>query len=113
MELQALAQLEVEPLAVHVAVHDSARLGAIVLPGIVFTSASCIAHMSQKGVMKPVTSLRPDHWGEIVRYGAMRISPSGFTGACGGANRRAARTAIPPRVEPSGDGLPLMLEHRG
>ena len=36
------------------------------LPGIVFTSASCIAHMRKNGVMNPVTSPGSNHAGASV-----------------------------------------------
>ena len=48
-------------------VHDSARLGARRLPGIGFTSASCIAYSTQNGVRKlPATSPGSNHAGASV-----------------------------------------------
>src|SRR5262245_44792450 len=65
-------------------VHDSARLGAMRLPGIGFTSAACRAKSSQKGVRKPsVTSPGSNQAGASVTYRAQRISPSGLAMGAG------------------------------
>src|SRR2546430_1455674 len=48
------------------------------LPGMGFTSASCIAYSTQNGVSWPTTSPGSNHRGESVTYNAQRISPSGL-----------------------------------
>jgi bacteriorhodopsin len=43
--------------------HDSARLGAVTLPGMALAIASCIAYMTMNGVMIPSVSAGSNHVG--------------------------------------------------
>src|SRR5215831_11750690 len=82
-------------------VQDSARHGAIGLPGIAFAIASCIAYISMKGVMIPNVSAGSNQMGARVTCEPMVIWPSGaaLAGFVPAANApSAARPNISRRV---------------
>src|SRR5215468_739595 len=58
-------------------VQDSARHGAIGLPGIAFAIASCIAYITMKGVMMPNVSAGSNQIGARETCEPMVIWPSG------------------------------------
>ena len=66
-------------------VQDSARHGAIGLPGIAFTIASCMAYSIMKGVMMPAVSAGSNQVGASETCDAMRSWPSGAAPAARGA----------------------------
>src|ERR1700709_2481746 len=55
---------------------DSPRLGAIELPGIAFATASCIAYISMKGVMRPGVSAGSNQVGASEMCAPMVSVPS-------------------------------------
>src|SRR5205823_12946937 len=70
--------------------HDSARLGAMLLPGIGFTSASCSAYRRMKGVMRPGVSAGSKNVGASVKWVAHVICPSAAPGDGPGASSASA-----------------------
>src|SRR5215470_2226140 len=71
--------------------HDSARLGAIGLPGIGFTTASCSAYSTMNGVITEGVSAGSNHVGASEMCTAQVTSPSGAATA-GDAMRSSSRT---------------------
>src|SRR4029450_4064742 len=73
-------------------VHDSARLGAMALPGMDFTSASCMAYMNRKGVMIPTVSAGSNHVGAMETWTAVVSWPSGAATAGDQVARASSRS---------------------
>src|SRR5262245_19960776 len=80
-------------------VHDSARLGATVLSGIGFTSASCMAYSIMNGVITAGVSAGSNHVGASETWTAHVTWPSGAaeTGAPA-LTTRANRTRATARL---------------
>src|SRR5262249_60489010 len=66
-------------------VHDSARLGAMCLPGIGFSMASWSAYRTMKGVMSPGVSAGSNKVGARVKWSAQVIWPAGASARALGA----------------------------
>src|SRR5262245_648570 len=81
-------------------VQDSARHGAIGLPGIAFAIASCIAYISMKGVMMPDVSAGSNQTGARETCEPMVMRPSGaaLAGFAPKARAPAARYSSSRRV---------------
>src|SRR5882672_8331646 len=100
--------------------HDSARLGAMLLPGMGFTSASWVAERTMNGVPW-IVSAGSNHVGTSVVCTAHVIVPSGAAahGAAPTSATTAARSPVRIRmtVLPSGsvgaDALGSRPDHRG
>jgi hypothetical protein len=73
-------------------VQDSASEGAMALPGIGFTSASCSAYSTMKGVMMPEVSAGSNQVGASETWTAQVIWPEGWA-AAGAAAAVATATA--------------------
>src|SRR5712691_11902639 len=74
-------------------VHDSARLGAIALPGIGFTSASCSAYRIMNGETTPGVSAGSNSVGASEKCSAHVIWPSGAASTAAGAIKTSRSTA--------------------
>src|SRR5262245_56886233 len=91
--------------------HDSARLGAIGLPDIGFTTASCSAYSTMNGVITDGVSAGSNHVGASEMCTAQVTSPSGAA-AAGDATTSMSRTNAAARSLTTSSPRDQATEHR-